>query len=95
MRRRGPLRSRPRPEPRQTGGGAVSADDAAEYACCLDWAGLHPRLAEAISAGAGLVATHRRLLADPEVRTSPYLDHETACRAGFFHNQQNTNRRTA
>ncbi|WP_329072705.1 hypothetical protein [Amycolatopsis sp. NBC_01480] len=68
---------------------------AAEYERCLEWACLHLRLAEAITAGAALIAAHRRLLADPEVRTSPHLEDEVRHWAGFFRTQHDTTRRTA
>ncbi|MCR6488300.1 hypothetical protein M8542_36265 [Amycolatopsis sp. OK19-0408] len=35
-----------------------------EYRRCLDWADMHLRLAEALTAGAGLLATQLRLKAD-------------------------------
>jgi hypothetical protein len=40
------------------------AADQDEYQRCMDWADMHLRLAEAITAGAGLVATNLRLKAD-------------------------------
>lgn len=39
-----------------------------EYKRCLEWARMHLRLAEAVTAGAGLVLAHRHLLANPDVR---------------------------
>ncbi|SEB46485.1 hypothetical protein SAMN04489727_1963 [Amycolatopsis tolypomycina] len=40
------------------------AADEDEYRRCLDWADMHLRLAEALTAGAGLLATQLRLKAD-------------------------------
>ncbi len=43
-------------------GDAVANEN--EYRRCMDWAGMHLRLAEIRTAGAALVATHLRLRAD-------------------------------
>jgi hypothetical protein len=40
------------------------ADQQDEYRHCMDWADMHLRLAEALTAGAGVVATQLRLKAD-------------------------------
>ncbi|GLY70270.1 hypothetical protein [Amycolatopsis taiwanensis] len=50
---------------------------ALEYERCPDWARMHLRLAEAITAGAGLVAAHRQLLAHDVRLHDSYLSYET------------------
>ncbi|MFI7122674.1 hypothetical protein [Amycolatopsis sp. NPDC049868] len=42
--------------------------DQNEYKRCFDWARMHLRLAEAVTAGAGLVLAYRHLLANPGAR---------------------------
>jgi len=49
-------------------GARIPAEAALEAERCLEWAGMHVSLAEAITAGAGLVLAHRQLLANPDVR---------------------------
>ncbi|MGW4826283.1 hypothetical protein ACWEOG_01785 [Amycolatopsis japonica] len=67
-----------------------------EYKRCLDWARMHLRLAEAMTAGAGLVLAHRQLLADPDVRLrSTYISAETRLWGEYFENQHDPARRPA
>jgi len=44
-----------------------------EYRRCMDWAGMHLRLAEALTSGAGLVATNLRLKADGLLRLDVHV----------------------
>jgi hypothetical protein len=49
------------------------AADQDEYRRYMDWAGMHLRLAEALTAGAGLVATNLRLKADGLLRLDVHV----------------------
>jgi hypothetical protein len=49
------------------------AADEDEYRRCMDWAGMHLRLAEALTAGAGLVAANLRLKADGLLRLDVHV----------------------
>ncbi|TKG60950.1 hypothetical protein [Prauserella endophytica] len=53
------------------------AVDQNEYRRCLDWARMHLRLAETITAGAGLVLAHRQLLAGDVRLHNTYISYET------------------
>lgn len=75
--------------------GAIPAALATEYERCLSWAGLHLRLAEAITAGAGLVLTHRQLAATPGVRLhNTHVSHETHQWTEFLKGHHDTTRTT-
>ncbi len=72
------------------------AYDQDEYRRCLDWARMHLRLAEAITAGAGLVLAHRQLLANPDVRLNDtYISAETRPWNEYLENQHNPTGRIA
>ncbi len=72
------------------------AYDQDEYRRCLDWARMHLRLAEAITAGASLVLAHRELLANPDVRLhNTYVSAETRHWNEFIEAQNNATRRPA
>ncbi|MFD5089875.1 hypothetical protein ACFWMR_04700 [Amycolatopsis thailandensis] len=72
------------------------AYDQDEYRRCLDWARMHLRLAEAITAGAGLVLTHRHLLANPDVRMHAiYVGAESRRWDDYFESQHNPTGRNA
>ncbi|WP_216211108.1 hypothetical protein [Amycolatopsis aidingensis] len=63
----------------------IPAEVVVEYERCLDWAGLHLRLAEAITAGAGLVLAHRQLLAGDVRLHNTYVSYETHQWTEFLH----------
>ncbi|MFI9452496.1 hypothetical protein [Amycolatopsis sp. NPDC052450] len=67
-----------------------------EYRRCLDWARMHLRLAEAITAGAGLVLTQHHLLTSPNGRP-PYTHAgaETQLWNEHFESQHDPTRRPA
>lgn len=55
----------------------IPTEAADEYERCLDWARMHLRLAEAVTAGVTLLATHRPLLAEADVSAADArLSHE-------------------
>ncbi|MEU3622555.1 hypothetical protein BS329_03620 [Amycolatopsis coloradensis] len=72
------------------------AHDQDEYRRCLDWARMHLRLAEAITAGAGLVLAHRQLRANPDVPLhDTYISAETRPWNEYLKNQHNPAGRSA
>ncbi|WP_410658344.1 hypothetical protein [Amycolatopsis sp. lyj-112] len=72
------------------------AYDQDEYRRCFDWARMHLRLAEAITAGASLVLAHRQVLANPDVRLhNTYISAETERWNEFIDAQNNTAGRSA
>jgi hypothetical protein len=57
---------------------------------------LHLRLAEAITAGSGLVPAHRQLLANPDIRLhNTYVSYETHEWTEFLGHRHDTTRRSA
>ncbi|MBB5856427.1 hypothetical protein ACFQ05_26470 [Amycolatopsis umgeniensis] len=72
------------------------AVDQDEYRRCFDWARMHLRLAEAITAGVSLVLAHRELLANPDVRLhDTYISAETRHWNEFIGAQNSTTGRPA
>jgi hypothetical protein len=64
------------------------AEQQDEYRRCMDWADMHLRLAEAITAGAGLLATQLRLKADGLLRLDVHVGsvaHEWNALLGDIH----------
>jgi hypothetical protein len=70
------------------------AADLDEYRRCVDWARLHLRLAEAITAGAGLVLAHRQLLAHDVRLHDTHASTETHEWAEFLEAQHDETRRS-
>lgn len=67
-----------------------------EYKRCFDWADMHLRIAEAMTAGAHVVADHHPLLAQADVRVAEAcLSHETYRWTEFLHNGPGKRGRTA
>lgn len=73
----------------------IPAEVALEYERCLDWAGMHLRLADAITAGAGLILAHRQLLAGDVRLHNTYLSYETSRWTEFLQDHHDTTRRSA
>lgn len=71
------------------------ADLRDEYRRCMDWADMHLRLAEAITAGAGLVATNLRLKADGLLRLDVYVGSVAYQWNALIGDIHGTSRRTA
>ncbi|WP_414944867.1 hypothetical protein [Amycolatopsis sp. cmx-11-32] len=71
------------------------AVDLDEYQRCFDWARMHLRLAEAITAGAGLVLAHRQLLANDVRLHDTHVSSETHEWAEFLEAQHANTRRSA
>ncbi|OXM44501.1 hypothetical protein [Amycolatopsis alba] len=72
------------------------AHDQDEYRRCLDWARMHLRLAETITAGASLVLAHRQLRANPDVPLyDTYINAETRPWNEYIKNQHDPAERSA
>ncbi|GAB3000846.1 MULTISPECIES: hypothetical protein [Amycolatopsis] len=71
------------------------AVDQDEYRRCFDWARMHLRLAESITAGAGLVLAHRQLLAGDVRLHNTYVSYETQEWTEFLGDRHDTTRRSA
>lgn len=67
----------------------IRAEASVEYERCLDWARMHLRLAEAVTAGATLLTAHRQLLADADVSVADArLSHEAYQWLEFLDNRR-------
>lgn len=78
------------------GSARIPAEAALEAERCLEWAGMHLRLAEAITAGAGLVVAHRQLLANPDVRLrNTPASYEARAWTALFEDQRDKTGRSA
>ncbi len=71
------------------------AVDRDEYRRCLDWAQMHLRLADTITAGASLAATHLRLKADGLRMVDFYAASESQQWNTFLGERHDTTRRSA
>ncbi|QFU86740.1 hypothetical protein [Amycolatopsis sp. YIM 10] len=61
-----------------------------EYRRCLDWASLHLRLAEAITAGTEMVLAHRQLLASDVRLHTTHVGSEASGWTEFLRDHHNT-----